>query len=110
MDNANQPNGFDRVRRRPVGDSLRKGQGHDWFRAGESVVDKDASYIVLMRLMEMRDSLWEQSKIKEIRSNLVITHGEPNDPPDGWNPFSACVMVDEAGLLLTFSPVQHLPP
>ena len=102
MNNVTQVNGFDRVVADIIGDRINKGKAHDWYRAGEPA-NMETSYAVIMMMMRMGDSLWVDSKLKEVIAEYVIKAGIPEDVRSGYSPYSSCLMIDQDGLICTFT-------
>jgi hypothetical protein len=84
-----------------VGDHV-KFVKHEFVRNGYRI-DPDARYAMLMDSASTGSILWEDSKVADIQTKLVIEAGVSDTVLDGYSPHTSIMMVDEAGLLCTFT-------
>jgi hypothetical protein len=85
-----------------VGDHVRKGKAADWYR-GSVPADTSVSYTVIMPAMKMGDVLWEESKIADGAARYVSQYGIPTEIRDGFKPYCSVILIDQDGLLCTFT-------
>jgi hypothetical protein len=89
MSNAIQKNGFDRVASDIVGDHIRKGKAHDWYRGGDPA-DMCTSYAVIVTAMCTGESCWKESKLIEVIADYVVHPGVPDGVVrEGFGPYSS---------------------
>lgn len=94
--------GFDSIKSNDVvGDHI-KFVKHEFLRDGHQT-DPEDLYTVLMASLSSGAILWEDNHISDIQARLVAEAGISDTVPEGYSPYTSVMLVDERGLLCTFT-------